>query len=166
MVVLPALGVPLLAFNLVAGEAFTAGLGLGGVIAASMTAVAFNLALSYWLARYALRPVLARLADYYGYRIPALTAANALSVTLLIRLTPGPPYALQCYLLGLAAVPFRLYLITSWICLIPWTVGAIVLGRGILNGNFTLVAAGLAVLAGAVILVQRLRRNYAPPASR
>jgi uncharacterized membrane protein YdjX (TVP38/TMEM64 family) len=160
--VIPALGVPLIAFNLVAGEAFTAALGLGGVMAAAMTALALNLALSYWLARYALRPLLVRLADRYGYRIPRLTAENGLSVTLLIRLTPGPPYAFQCYLLGLAAVPFRVYFVVSWLCLIPWSVGAIVLGRGILNGNFTLAAAGLAVLAGAVLLVQRWRRKYAP----
>jgi uncharacterized membrane protein YdjX (TVP38/TMEM64 family) len=160
--VLPALGAPLIAFNLVAGEAFVPQLGLPGVIAAALAAIAVNLALSYWLARYAVRPLLARLAAGYGYAIPRLTANNALSVTLLLRLTPGPPYCLQSYLLGLAEVPFRLYLITSWICLLPWSIGALVLGEGVMNGNFKLALGGLAVLAGAVLLVQRLRRAYAP----
>jgi len=160
--VLPALGAPLIAFNLVAGEAFVPQLGLPGVIAAALAAIAVNLALSYWLARYAVRPLLARLAAGYGYAIPRLTANNALSVTLLLRLTPGPPYCLQSYLLGLAEVPFRLYLITSWICLLPWSIGALVLGEGVMNGNFKLALGGLAVIAVAVLLVQRLRRAYAP----
>jgi len=160
--VLPALGAPLIAFNLVAGEAFVPQMGLPGVIAAALAAIAVNLALSYWLARYAVRPLLARLAAIYGYGIPRLTANNALSVTLLLRLTPGPPYCLQSYLLGLAEVPFRLYLITSWICLLPWSIGALVLGEGVMNGNFKLALGGLAVIAVAVLLVQRIRRAYAP----
>jgi len=160
MAILPSVGMPLLAFTIPAGEVFAPRLGLGGVIAISLAAIAFNLALSYWLARYALRPLVSRILERYGYRVPRATAANALSITLLVRLTPGPPYSVQCYLLGLAEVPFRTFMIVSWLCLIPWAVGAIVLGQGILNGNFKLAAAGLAVLTGAVLVVQRLRRKY------
>ena len=161
MTVLPAVGVPMLAFTIPAGEAFGPRFGLGGVIAIAAVVLAVNLALTYWLARYALRPVLTGLLKRYGYSVPRVTPENALTIALLVRLTPGPPYALQGYILGIAELPFRLYMIVSWLCMLPWAVGAIVLGQGILNGNFKLAAAGLAVIVAAVGAVQLVRRRFA-----
>ena len=161
MAVLPAAGAPLMAFTLSAGEAFGPQLTLPGVIALALAMIAVNLALTYWLARYALRPLLTGWVTSYGYKIPSITEKNALSVSLVVRLTPGPPFFLQGYLLGLAEVPFRLYLIVSWLCVLPWAVGAIIMGRGILNGNFKVAATGLGVLVVAVVLVQLLRKKYA-----
>ena len=63
MAVLPAAGAPLMAFTLSAGEAFGAQLSMGGVIALSLAMIALNLALTYWLARYALRPLLTNLVN-------------------------------------------------------------------------------------------------------
>lgn len=160
MAVLPALGVPLLAFTITAGEAFAAQLGMGGVIALSLLAIAINLALGYWFARYALRPLLARLIQRYGYSVPKVTRENALSVTLVVRLTPGPPYAFQACILGLAEVPFRLYVVTSWICILPWAVGGIVLGKGLLSGKFGVAAMGMGVLIVAVVLIQFVRKKF------
>jgi len=62
-------------------------------------------------------------------------------------------------------VPFRIYLIGSWLCALPWVVGAVVLGRGVLNGNFKLVAMGLGVIIAAVAGVQLVRRKLAKRAS-
>jgi uncharacterized membrane protein YdjX (TVP38/TMEM64 family) len=160
MTFLPALGVPLSAFTIPAGEAFAPQLGLPGVIALALAVLAVNLAFAYWLARYALRPLLAGLIKRYGYSVPRVTPENALSIALLVRLTPGPPYALQCAVLGLAEVPFRLYMIVSWLAGLPWVIGAIVLGQGIFNGNFKLAATGLGVLVLAVVAVQWIRRKY------
>jgi uncharacterized membrane protein YdjX (TVP38/TMEM64 family) len=161
LAVLPAAGAPLMAFTLSAGEAFGAQLTMPGVIAVVMTMIALNLALTYWLARYALRPLLTGLVTRYGYKVPSITKQNALSVSLVVRLTPGPPYFLQGYILGLAEVPFKLYMIVSWVCVLPWAVGAIIMGRGILNGNFKVAATGLGVLVVAVVLVQFVRKKYA-----
>lgn len=161
MAILPAVGVPLLAFTIPAGEAFEPQLGLWGVIGASLVAIAINLALGYWISRYALRPLLAGLIKRYGYSVPRLTPENALTVTLLVRLTPGPPYAAQACLLGLAEVPFRLYMVVSWLCVLPWAIGGIVLGKGLFSGKFGLAATGLGVLVAAVIAVQWIRRRYA-----
>ena len=161
MAVLPAAGAPLMAFTLSAGEAFGAQLSMGGVIALSLAMIALNLALTYWLARYALRPLLTNLVTRYGYKIPSITSKNALSATLVVRLTPGPPFFLQGYLLGLAEVPFKLYMIASWLCVMPWAVGALVMGKGILNGNFKVAATGVGVLVVAVVLVQLARNKYA-----
>ena len=56
---------------------------------------------------------------------------------------------------------FRTYLVASWVCLLPWSIGAIVLGRGFMSGNFKLAATGLGLLVAAVALVNALRHRYA-----
>lgn len=159
--VLPALGAPLMAFTITAGEAFAGQMTLGGVLAAVLAAIAVNLALTHWLARRAVRPLLEKLLNRFGYTVPRTTAGNALSVALLVRLTPGPPFFLQSYILGLADVPFRLYMLVSWLCVLPWAVGAVVLGRGVLNGNLKVAAMGLGVIIAAVAAVQLVRRKVA-----
>jgi uncharacterized membrane protein YdjX (TVP38/TMEM64 family) len=161
MALLPAVGAPLTLFTIPAGEAFAPQMTLGGVIAVTLVAVALNLALTYWLAHRAFRPLLERWVTRYGYRVPRVSADNALTVALLVRLTPGPPFFLQSYILGLAAVPFRLYMIVSWLAVLPWAVGAVVLGRGILNGNFKVAAIGLGVIVVAIVVVQAVRRKLA-----
>ncbi|NBW87014.1 MAG: FHA domain-containing protein, partial [Planctomycetia bacterium] len=153
MLLLPAAGVPMLAFTIPAGEAYAPQLGLTGVLGLTLVILALNLALIYWLARFALRPVLLGLMKRYGYSVPRVTPENALTVILVVRLT-GSPYAVQGYILGLAETPFRIYMIASWLCVLPWSAGAVVLGKGIMNGNFKLVGIGLAVLAVAVVAVQ------------
>jgi uncharacterized membrane protein YdjX (TVP38/TMEM64 family) len=157
---LPAFGAPLTVFTIMAGEVFAPLMTIGGVIAATMTAIAVNLALTYWLARYALRPLLSRVAQRYGYKIPRVTSENALSVAIAIRLTPGPPFFMQGYILGLAEVPFRIFMIVSWLCILPWAVGAIVLGKGIFNGNFKMVVYGMGVIIVATVIVQAIRKRY------
>jgi uncharacterized membrane protein YdjX (TVP38/TMEM64 family) len=161
MVLLPALGAPMLAFSIPAGEAFAAQMTLGGVIVAALVAIAANLALTYWLGHRALHPLLEGLVKRYGYTVPRVTKGNALSVTLLVRLTPGTPFFLQSYVLALAGVPFRLFMIVSWLCVLPWTVAAVVLGRGVMNGNFKTAGMGLAVMVAAAVGLQLLRKKYA-----
>jgi uncharacterized membrane protein YdjX (TVP38/TMEM64 family) len=160
MAVLPAFGAPMMAFTIPAGEAFSAQLGMATVIAIALAALLFNLALSYWVARYALRPVLTALIARFGYKVPRVTKENALNVALLVRLTPGPPYPLQCFVLGVAEVPFRLYMVVSFLALLPWVLGAIILGQGLFQGNFKIAATGVGVLVVAVIAVQWVRKKY------
>src|SRR5438270_2441406 len=58
MLILPAFGAPLMAFTVLAGEAFGAQLTIPGVIAVSLGVIALNLVFTYWLARFAFRPLL------------------------------------------------------------------------------------------------------------
>ena len=150
---------PLWMFTVPAGEAFANVLTLPGVIAAALTAVAVQIALCYGLARYALRPIVEQGVRRFGYTVPRLTAGNALQVALLVRLTPGPPLPFQCCLLGLAEMPFRLYMIVSWLCTVPWVIGGVVLGRGVLAGNFATLLLGVSLLGAATIAVRLLRNR-------
>jgi uncharacterized membrane protein YdjX (TVP38/TMEM64 family) len=159
MAILPAFSAPLSAFTIVAGEAFGRQMTIPGVIAASLVAISINLALTYWLARYALRPLLSKVIGRYGYTVPRVTRENALSITLFLRLTPGPPFFMQSYILGLAEAPFVQYMVVSNLCNVPWTVALIVLGQGIFNGNFKLVTYGIGVIAAASIAVHWIRKR-------
>ncbi len=154
---------PLAWFTVPAGEAFAAQLTLGGVIAAALAAVGVQLALSYAVARYALRPAIERLVRRRGFAVPRVTTENAGSVALLVRLTPGPPMILGSCVLAVAEVPFLLYLVVSWLVTVPWVVGGVVLGRGILSGNVQAVAVGIGVLVAAVFATRWLRRRRARP---
>jgi uncharacterized membrane protein YdjX (TVP38/TMEM64 family) len=165
MALLPALSFPLSAFTLLAGELFAPLLTLPGVILASLVAIGLDLALTYWLARYALRPLLSGLATRYGYAIPKVTPSNALSVALAVRLTPGPPFFVQGYLLGMAEVPFRMYMVVSMVCQLPWALGCIILGKGLFNGNFTTAIYGVSVLVLATLAIQWIRKRNAARAT-
>jgi len=161
MALLPAVGAPLSAFNLVAGEAFAQRLTMPGVIVAVAVMIALNLALTYWLARYALRPLLTRLVAHYGYAVPRIDAKNALTASLLVRLTPGPPFFFQSYLLGLAEVPFRLYMIVSWLAVLPLALSVVLLGKAAREGSLGKIFAVLGLMVVAVVAVQILRRRVA-----
>jgi uncharacterized membrane protein YdjX (TVP38/TMEM64 family) len=152
---------PLAWFTVPAGEAFAAQLTLGGVIAAALGAVAVQLALSYAVARYALRPAIERLVRRRGLAVPRVTAANALSVALLVRLTPGPPMVLGSCVLAVAEMPFGRYLLVSWLVALPWVLGGVVLGRGALAGDFKLLVAGAGVLVAAAVAVRWARKKWA-----
>jgi uncharacterized membrane protein YdjX (TVP38/TMEM64 family) len=161
MALLPAAGAPLSAFNLVAGEAFAPQLTMPGVIVTVAVMIALNLALTYWLARYALRPMLTRLVERYGYAVPRIDAKNALTVSLLVRLTPGPPFFFQSYLLGLAEVPFRLYMIVSWLAVLPLALSVVLLGKAAREGSLGKIFMVLGLMVVAVVAVQIVRRRVA-----
>ena len=150
---------PLIWFTVPAGEAFAPQLTLPGVIAAAGVAVAMQQALSYAIARYALRPVVERLVRRRGWEVPRVTATNALGVALVVRLTPGPPMILGSCILALAAVPFRLYLVVSWLVALPWICAGVILGHGILEGRLAPALTGLSVLIAAAVAARLLRRS-------
>ena len=160
MAILPAVGAPIAAFYLVAGSAFAERMGLAAVIAATGLAVLVNLALTYWLARYALRPWLEEMISQTKYKIPVVLAAEQAEITLLLRITPGPPFFVQSYLLGLAGIGFRTYLLISWTVAMAYASGFIIFGDAILHGKGRLAFLGLSALVAVALIVHLLRRHY------
>jgi uncharacterized membrane protein YdjX (TVP38/TMEM64 family) len=160
MVVLPAVGAPMSFFYLTAGSAFADRLGMGGVLAAAGVALALNLALTYWLARYGLRPWLEQLVRRTKYTIPVVAPAEQAELTVLLRVTPGPPFFLQSFLLGLAEVRFGTYLWISWLIAFVYATGFIVFGDAILHGKAKVAFIGLSILVAVALGVHLLRRHY------
>lgn len=160
MALLPAAGFPISVFNLTAGTAFAEQMGLGGVIAAAGVALAINLALTYWLARYALRPFIEDLVGRTKYRIPKLGPDEHTEITVLVRITPGPPFFVQSYLLGLAEVRFGIYLGISWVISMAYSTGFIVFGDAILHGKAKMAFIGLSAIVAVVLVVHFVRKHY------
>ncbi len=157
---LPTVGFPIVVFYLTAGPAFVEKMGLGSVLVATGASLLVNISLSYWLARYALRPWLEQVIGRTKYRIPVVAAAEQAEITLLLRITPGPPYFVQSYLLGLAEVSFRTYLWISWVISMAYATGFIIFGDAILHGKARLAVMGFSGLVAVALAVHLLRRHY------
>ncbi|MBS7456106.1 hypothetical protein [Coralloluteibacterium stylophorae] len=148
MAVLPALGVPITPFFIIAGMRFGVAGGLGG----SAIALAANLVLCYWLAHSGLRPWLRRwlrrhqrtLPDYAGARTDAWRFA------LMVKLAPGVPLFAKHYLLGVARVPFPIYATCAFAISGIYGIAFVVLGESALDGD---LGQALVALAAVMLLV-------------
>jgi len=160
MAILPAAGVPMMAFTLTAGSAFGPRMGMAGVIAAGLAAIAVNLTLTYWLARWALRPWLARLLERLGYRLPTVSGGDMTDLIVLLRVAPGLPFFAQNYLLGLADAPLAPYLVIS--CVVSWFYSAsfILFGDALLHGKGRVGLIALSLLLVLSAVTHLLRRHY------
>jgi len=163
MAVLPAFGCPFSVFTLTAGPVFGPSLGMPFVLGLTLLGVALNLALSYWLAARALRPTLARLVAWLGYTLPKARAQDHRSLVFLVRVTPGPPFFLQSYLLGLAEIPFRIYFIISWLISGAYACAFVLFGDAVVHGHGKRVMLAVGLFAVLTVGVQWLRRRYRNP---
>lgn len=163
MALLPGVGVPVSAFTLTAGPVFAPVMGLPLVVAVSLLCLGANLALTYALARWVMRPWAERFCAWLGFKIPEVSEADQRSLTILVRVTPGPPYVLQNYLLGLARIPFATYFTVSWAVVSSYSTAMIVFGDALVHGKGRGVLIGASLLAAFVVGVRfvrgRLRRK-------
>ena len=161
MALLPAVGFPLIAFTLAAGPVFGPTLGAGWVIVWSLTAVVINLLLTYWLANRALRPLVSRLLTYFDVSLPDCTAGGAWQLTLIVRLTPGPPYWVQSYLLGLIRVPLVAYMVVSTLVMTGYILALVFGGVAIVQGSGRRVFAAAGILIVFIAVLQLMRQRMA-----
>jgi uncharacterized membrane protein YdjX (TVP38/TMEM64 family) len=161
MALLPAVGFPLSVCSLAAGPVFGQQMGMGWVVACGLAASTVNILLTYWLARYALRPHLERLMKKWGHRLPKVEGGDTTDLIVLVRVTPGIPFFVQNYVLGLADAPLGKYLVIS--CAVNWTYTAamIVFGDAILHGKGKMISIAIATVIVAVVLTHFIRRHFA-----
>ena len=160
MATLPAVGAPLLAFSLSAGPVFGEKLGLWPVIGLSLLAILVNMALSYFLASRALRPLLEKLFTLLGYKLPRAESGDATDLIILLRVTPGIPFPVQNYLLGLAQVPFWKYLGLSGAIIGSMTVALILFGDALLRGKGKVALIALSLFLALTAATHLLRKHY------
>ena len=152
--VLPAVGFPVSAFAFSAGPLFGPVLGLPTVLALAGVSMAVSMTISYGLARYVLRPWVTRLLQFLGYTIPVVPEGKRRMFVFLVRATPGPPYVFQSFLLGVAQVPFALYLGISWVVSTANVFLVIVFGDALAQGKGKVA---LLALLGVVLLVSVIK---------
>lgn len=165
MATLPVFGAPMGPFAVASGLVFRDQLGLPLVLMLSVAAMTSNITIAYWLARRWLRPPLTRLVTRWGYTLPQVDSGDATDLIVLLRVTPGPPFFVQNYLLGLAEVPFLRYLLisvaTQGLLLSGLVVFGDALGQG--KGKVVMLAAGavVAVLVGTHLWRKHLAKKKA-----
>lgn len=153
LAVLPAFGAPMSPFYLGAGAAFPLPVAMGGTVAA----MSVNMAVSYLLARWLVQPLIVRLARRLGYSVPQFRREHWWMATLLVRITPGPPFFMQHYLLALGRVPFGIYMAVSVPVCALMAAGAVAVGAGLTSGSVLHLFAALGVMAAIVIGVRLAR---------
>jgi uncharacterized membrane protein YdjX (TVP38/TMEM64 family) len=157
MAVLPALGVPISPFFVIAGATFGARLGIAG----SFAALAANLTLCHCVARSGLRQRITALLERFGHQLPDFEGqpAGAFRFTLLVKVAPGVPAVAKNYLLGLARVPFMIYFVVSMLFTGFYGVALVVLGESLLEHDLSLLSAAAVLIAGSAFLVWWWRRR-------
>ncbi|MBC8039930.1 MAG: VTT domain-containing protein [Opitutaceae bacterium] len=158
MAVLPLVGFPLAPFTFAAGPVFGPQMGVAPVIVCAVGAVTVNVALSYWISAKALRPLMIRVMTWLGRTLPEVPADSAAKLTFFVRVIPGTPFFVQNYLLGLARVPFGIYLAVSVAVTTAMIVVAILAGDALVRGDKTMLAiagAGCAVVGLGMHLIRK-----------
>ena len=158
MALLPAVGSPLSIFTLTAGPLFSPTLGLPLVVALSLISLGVNQVLTYGLARWLFRPGIEWLCNRLGFALPAVAVADQRSLILLVRVTPGTPFIVQNYLLGLARVGFPSYLAISWVVNSLQCGVMIVCGDALAQGQGKSVMLAVSLLVAFAVGVRWLRQ--------
>jgi uncharacterized membrane protein YdjX (TVP38/TMEM64 family) len=148
MALLPAIGVPITPFFILAGATFGKQLGLLG----SAIALAVNLVGCYSVAR-RLRPWIEKLLRRLGQELPDLgdRERSPWRFTLALKLAPGVPQFVKNYALGVAGVPFALYFAASLVITGFYGAGLILLGDSLLHHEWNRTLVVVAVVAVIVM---------------
>jgi len=163
LLVLPGIGFPVSPLLILVGLVLGPRYGMPAACALGVLALGLCTSWTYWAAAGPFRGILERhvLKDR---RLPSLATGNAMRIGLILRITPGIPYALQNVALGLIGLPFKTYLLVSIPIQSIYAIGFIITGGAIFEGRAGLAITG-GVLLVAIILITRLirsRRNAQP----
>lgn len=155
---LPGLGFPISPLLLLVGIALVPRYGMPMTCALGILAQSFCTIWTYLLSSGPLRGLLRRIVSRRR-ELPQLNDSNALRLGLILRITPGIPYALQNIVLGIVGMRLKPYLIVSLPTSALWTIGFIVTGGAIFEGRTGLAIAGVLLLIVLVILTKMLQRK-------
>jgi uncharacterized membrane protein YdjX (TVP38/TMEM64 family) len=159
MAVLPAIGIPISPFLIVAGATF----GVWGGLFGSIVAIAVNLWICYALAHSKLRPRIETLFERFDYKVPDFGAGGraAWRFAAAVKLTPGLPTFAKNYMLAVTAVPFPIYFTVSLVVTTAFALAWIVLGDSLLthDRNHAVIAAAVIVVLVAVVAVMWRKRR-------
>jgi uncharacterized membrane protein YdjX (TVP38/TMEM64 family) len=165
MAVLPALGLPLSPFMIVAGATF----GVWVALIGSLLAIAISNCIAYAIAHSGLRPRIMRLFERFDAKVPDYTEGGraAWRFSAAIKLTPALPTFAKMYVLALTAVPFAIYFTVSVAITGAFAAAFIVLGDSLFKHDVSHATLALvALVAIAVVAVVWWRKRRVTDAAR
>ncbi len=148
--------------TIAAGAMFGSVLGVGIVSIASTLGAAMAFAVARWFARGSVARWLSR-SDKFT-KLDRMTNDHGAIIVAITRLVPIFPFTLLNYGFGLTRVPFRTYVLWSWLCMLPGTVlyvvGADAVTRGLAEGRVPWPLVGVVVTVATILffVVRRARR--------
>lgn len=155
---LPGLGFPISPLLFFFGIALAPRYGMLTTCALGILAQSFCTTWTYLLAAGPLRNVLRRFIRQRR-DLPDLTEGNALRLCLILRITPGIPYAVQNIVLGISGMRLKPYLLASIPLTGLWTIGFIVTGGALFEGQSGLAITGLLLLIVLVLITKMLQEK-------
>lgn len=153
MALLPLIGIPITPFYFAAGAVFEPVVSLPGVV----VSLGVNHLLAYALGRKTLRPVLELVMRRRRLTLPEPGSRDSLYTALVIKLTPGLPFFLRSYLMAVAGIPLRIYLLVTWPLSMAYAVPAILLGESLVEGRGEVAGIALMILLAVGVLTYFLR---------
>jgi len=153
MAVLPIFWTPVSPLLILAGAIYETPVAIVG----SAVALAINMALSWLLAGKFFRPQFERFVHRFGYSAPELTRGSIFTVAVLLRITPGIPFPLQNYLLGLARMPFLWYMGVSLPLTLILSLSIVIFGDAILKGDTALILLAISLFLALSLGMRFLR---------
>ncbi|MBI4774435.1 MAG: hypothetical protein HY788_09695 [Deltaproteobacteria bacterium] len=157
MAVLPILGFPISVFLVVSGIKF----GLLGGILVSTLFYPLHLVLSYYLANSVVRQRLSKMLARWGYDTPRIPGQQLILYGSIFAAIPVIPYTPKNYLLALAGLPFKPYVLICWPIHTALGLPFIFLGQSAVSLDFRVALAAVVLLTGAYVIAVWLRRRYA-----
>ena len=136
---------------------------LYGMPAALALAIAAQAVCTIWTYALAAGPLRGILRNYVlrHRELPDLNGGNAIRLCLILRLTPGIPYALQNAVLGILGMRLRPYLLVSLPTTSLWTAGFVITGGAIFRGQIGWALTGLVILIVLVLATRMWSRKNA-----
>lgn len=159
--ILPGLGFPISPLLFLVGIVLVPRYGMPLTCALGILAQSVCTTWTYLLSSGPLRGLLRRIVSRRR-ELPQLNDSNALRLGLILRITPGIPYALQNIVLGIVGMRLKPYLIVSIPITALWTIGFIVTGGAIFEGRAGLAIAGVLLLIAMIILTKMLQQKTLP----
>ena len=120
-------------------------------------ALLVNMSVSYALTHSVLKKPIVRFLDNRRWSLPRLTDENEFRFTFLVRTIPGPPFFFQNLALGLAGIPFWIYL---WISLLAQggiAIGVILCSRYLLQDPFSKGGITVIVILVALLIAKTIQ---------
>ncbi|HBE22683.1 MAG TPA: hypothetical protein DDW21_04430 [Verrucomicrobiales bacterium] len=152
--ILPGMGFPASPLLIAAGVAWGGGL---RACSLAISASAINMTWTYFLATGIGKPLLLRLFGKRLQKWEAPQGKNLYLITAALRLTPGIPFFLQNYALGIMGIPFLPYILMSIPLSGIYMIGFVVSGGAILSGNIAQALAGMGLILLVTLLLRFIR---------
>jgi len=139
------IGLPSTPFFIIAGAAFPLWQNLAGATFGML----LHFLLAYLISSRWLRQSIRRLLDKRGMAPPEVEPGNEWKVALMIKFAPGVPMFIKSYLMGVAGIPLKVFMVVSMASTWIYALAVLTMGKSAMEGHSGWFLGGVALLVFA-----------------